>query len=316
MGTFENIRLAVTDAADLAAVRMREGMARLFSRRGERTEEPAFLRFQAMAGPLLVYTVRYGDTGDAVRVMEVDGAYQSATYVEEGREYDPPFDYLQAYDCVYQARDDAGNAAPVARLLMLGGGGFAYPKHVVAHHPESAIHVVELDPMVVAVARRYFFLDRCEVEFDTARTGRLTVTEGDAVAFLREFATPEFDGMLAGNGSADEDAAAPADATFAPFDCILNDLFSGKNPVADLASVKGAQLVKACLAPGGLYVSNVISALEGPGAQVLTDLAATYKQVFAHVYVLPVGASAQDDRDNNMLIASDTPWHITGAREL
>ncbi|MBR3258703.1 MAG: hypothetical protein IKF96_06895, partial [Eggerthellaceae bacterium] len=110
---------------------------------------------------MLVYAIHYRDGEPPVRVMEVDGAFQSATYLAEGREYDPVFDYFRAYDCLYEAQDTAGNPAPCANLLMLGGGGYAWPKHVVAHHPESRIDVVELDPTVTAVAGRYFFLDRC-----------------------------------------------------------------------------------------------------------------------------------------------------------
>ena len=255
------------------------------------------MRFSTSAGPMLVYTIAYGPAEDAVRVMEVDGAFQSATYLDDGREYNPVFDYFRAYDCLFEARNSAGNPAPSARLLMLGGGGFAYPKHVIAYHPESAIDVVELDPTVIAVARRYFFLDRLEAEFDCETTGRLRIFTGDAVAFLNR-------------ETADE---RPIPATY---DAILNDLFAGREPVAAFACEEGARLIHERLTPGGLYLTNVISALTGEKAGVLDGLAATFARVFAHVWVLPIGAWAEDDRDNNLFIASDTAWTIPGAREL
>ena len=293
------IATALADARDI----LHAAFARRGRRAGTATAEPAFMRFSTSAGPLLVYTIAYGPAEDAVRVMEVDGAFQSATYVEDGREYDPVFDYFRAYDCLYDARDEAGNPPPFAHLLMLGGGGFAYPKHVVAHHAESAIDVVELDPTVIAVAERYFFLDRLQVEFDCETTGRLRIFTQDAVAFL--------------HGETDEsDKAGGLLCQIPRYDAILNDLFAGREPVAAFASEDGARLVHSRLAPGGLYLSNVISALTGEKAGTLEALAAVYARVFAHVWVLPIGAWAEDDRDNNLFIASDTAWTIPGAREL
>ena len=236
---------------------------------------------------MLIYAIRYRDGEPPVRLMEVDGAFQSACYLAEGREYDPVFDYFRAYDCLYAARDAAGIPAPRANLLMLGGGGYAYPKHVVAHHPESRIDVVELDPTVTAVAQRYFFLDRCMAEFDTDETGRLGLIEDDALHYL--------------------------ETCEGTYDAILNDLFTGREPVAALMTEDAARLIRRRLTPGGLYLTNVISALSGADAGPLQELAATFARVFAHVYVLPVGAWPEDDRDNNLLIATDGPWTIPGA---
>lgn len=252
-----------------------------------------FVRFPSLAGPMLVYAIWQDEAGGRVpvRVMEVDGAFQSAAYLVEGREYDPVFAYIRAYDCLYGARDASGAPAACANLLMLGGGGYAWPKHVVAHHPMSRIDVVELDPTVTAVAGRYFFLDRCREEFDTDATGRLGLVCADALAYLES-----------GEG--------------APYDAIANDLFSGRTPATSLMTPEAAALVRERLVPGGLYLTNVISALSGDGAGLLQELAAVLRGAFAHVYVLPVGAYPEDDRDNNLLIASDGAWAIPGAREL
>ena len=252
-----------------------------------------FVRFGTLSGPMLVYAIwQDGPEGPVpVRVMEVDGAFQSATFLEKGREYDPVFAYIRAYGCLFEARDEAGRPAPCANLLMLGGGGYAWPKHVVAHHPESRIDVVELDPTVTAVAGRYFFLDRCRAEFDTDENGRLGLVCADALAYLES-----------GEG--------------APYDAIANDLFCGREPVAALMTLEAAALIHSRLVPGGLYLTNVISALTGDGSELLHRLADTLRGAFAHVFAVPVGAWPEDDRDNNLLVASDTPWRIPGAREL
>ena len=269
--------------------RQRRGCADAFA---ADTAKP-FVRFPSLAGPMLVYAIWQEEPEGRVpvRVMEVDGAFQSAAYLVEGREYDPVFAYIRAYDCLYAARDADGRSAPCANLLMLGGGGYAWPKHVVAHHPESRIDVVELDPTVTAVAGRYFFLDRCREEFETDANGRLGLVCADALAYLES-----------GEGT--------------PYDAIANDLFSGRVPAASLMTPEAAALIHRRLVPGGLYLTNVISALSGEGSGLLQELAATFGTAFAHVHVLPVGAYPEDDRDNNLLIATDGEWLIPGAREL
>ena len=256
------------------------------------TDKP-FLRFSTMAGPLLVYAIWQGPEGaeEPVRVMEVDGAFQSATYLADGREYEPVFAYIRAYDCLFEARDEDGAPAPAANLCALGGGGYAWPKHVIATRPDSRLDVVELDPAVTAVAERYFFLDRLMAEFDTEETGRLGLVTDDALHYLETYAG-------------------------APYDAIINDLFSGKHPVESLMTEEAARLIRARLVPGGLYLTNVIGALEGEDAAPLHRLAGTLGRAFVHVWVVPVGAWAEDDRDNNLLVASDKAWIIPGAREL
>lgn len=70
------------------------------------------------------------------------------------------------------------------------------------------------------------------------------------------------------------------------------------------------------LVPGGLYLSNVISALEGEQAATIEQIAATLHTAFAHVYALPCGDAAPEERDNRMVLATDGPYRIAGAVEL
>jgi len=45
------------------------------------------------------------------------------------------------------------------RVLFIGGGGFSGPKYFMQYYPNVSVDVVEIDPQVVEVARKYFFLD-------------------------------------------------------------------------------------------------------------------------------------------------------------
>ncbi len=64
-----------------------------------------------------IHTVR--DENDTpVRVLQLQGAYESATYLDENR-YEPVFAYQQAFDHVFEEH------LPSNEILMIGGGGYA-----------------------------------------------------------------------------------------------------------------------------------------------------------------------------------------------
>ena len=62
--------------------------------------------------------------GKPVRVLQTGGVYQSATYLDE-RRMEPVFSYYRAFDHAFTLRPDT------RRVLMIGGGGYAWPKHVL-----------------------------------------------------------------------------------------------------------------------------------------------------------------------------------------
>ncbi|MBS5451486.1 MAG: fused MFS/spermidine synthase [Coriobacteriia bacterium] len=257
-----------------------------------------YLTLRTKFGPVLIFTVE-GDDGEPVRILNVGGVYQSATYLDDDRVYDLVFEYTKLYDKMFEAQPaaDATGQRPLAvrRALMIGGGGYSYPKHFISEHPEASMDVVEIDPTITGLAQRYFFLDRLFAEFDLDETGRLGLVCDDGRAFLEQRASAE-----------------PSDAP--RYDVILNDSFSGKEPVASLATVEAARLAHACLNEGGLYMTNVVSALSGEQGRLIRAVVATLSQVFAHVYVIPCEDEDEfADRDNNMVIASDGLYDFPGA---
>lgn len=239
-------------------------------------------RYKTMSGTLRVYEVEYDD-GEPVRVMNVRGTYQSATYLDEDC-YELVFGYHRAYNRLFEA-DRYGFEAH--RALMLGGGGFSYPKYLVSHYPELAVDVVEIDPAVVAIAHRWFYLDRLCEEFDLEQTGRLRVFTQDARAYLEE-----------------------ADCSY---DVIVNDCFDARIPVMSLATREAARLVHSRLNPGGMYLTNVISALRGPEAKLLHRVMATLQGEFAHVHVVSGSEAFPRLVDNYVVIATDGDYRFAGS---
>jgi len=87
--------------------------------------------------------------GRRVRILMTDpqGA-QSLMYTDDPNEL--VSDYTKFYDLAFHFKPDTKN------ILMLGGGGYCVPRHVLAERPGVSFDVVELDPGITEAAQRYF----------------------------------------------------------------------------------------------------------------------------------------------------------------
>lgn len=233
---------------------------------------------RTMSGVALVYTTRDA-SGGRVRVLRTGGVYQSATYLG-ARRMEPVFEYYRAFGRLFDLR-------PTARqLLAIGGGGFAFPKLVAAEHPGVRTDVVEIDPAVVHIARRWFYLDDA-VALARAGSGDLQVICDDGRRFLER---------------------EPG-----PYDAVVLDAFVGETPVRSLATVGALRLVRRALAPGGLLLMNVVSCADGTDVSFLRSVVATALVAFDHVKVVPATDDSHAAEDNYLLVASDTPIDLPDA---
>ena len=229
-------------------------------------------------GLALVYTIRDGD-GARVRVLRSGGVYQSATYLGK-RRMEPTFEYYRAFGRLFDLRPDA------RRVLVVGGGGFAFPKMVASAHPGVRTEVVEIDPAVIGAARRWFFLDEAVARAPAGGGARRVVCD-DGRAFLERGA--------------------------GPYDAVVLDAFVGADPVRPLATVGALRAARRSLAPGGVLLANVVSRDGGADVDFLRSFVATSLTVFSHVEV----ALATDDdhagEDNYLVVASDGPLGLPDA---
>lgn len=233
---------------------------------------------RTMSGVALVYTTRDA-SGGRVRVLRTGGVYQSATHLG-ARRMEPVFEYYRAFGRLFDLR-------PTARqLLAIGGGGFAFPKLVAAEHPGVRTDVVEIDPAVVHIARRWFYLDDA-VALARAGSGDLQVICDDGRRFLER---------------------EPG-----PYDAVVLDAFVGETPVRSLATVEALRLVRRALAPGGLLLTNVVSRADGTDVSFLRSVVATALVAFDHVKVVPATDDSHAAEDNYLLVASDTPIDLPDA---
>lgn len=241
-------------------------------------------RYDTMFGTAKVYEVSWGDT--RIRVLDIDDTYQSATYIDESW-CEVPFPYLALYEAVFEAEH------PATSLCMLGGGGYAFPKQVIARHGEACIDVVEIDPAITRIAYEHFFVDKLEQVYHATQNGRLRTFNVDAIEHLRTCAQ-----------------------TGTRYDAILNDCFAGEASYSALVTPEAIELVQACLTQNGMYLTNAITALEGDDAKPLTHLVTLLSAEFNHIYALTCDRCDPDEKDNIIVVATNTNPHLKDAIHL
>ena len=93
------------------------------------------------------------EDGEAIRLLLVNGARESATYTDKAHRNDLVFRYAVGFNDVFEINKNLKDC------LLLGGAGFSYPKYFISSFPEKTLDVVEIDEVMVNVAFKYFYLD-------------------------------------------------------------------------------------------------------------------------------------------------------------
>jgi spermidine synthase len=192
--------------------------------------------------------VRVEERSDGLRALYTgDGtARQSALY--PGR----PGHLELAYTRV--AMMGLAFSPPEGRLLFVGLGGGSMPMYARHVMPDVRIDAVEIDPLIVDVARRYFGF---------REDARMTAHAADGRAFIE-------------------------DATPASYDVVFLDAFSADGIPFALTTAEFLTAVRTSLAPGGVVVSNVWSS-----NRLYESMLATYSAVFEEVQLIGVGGRSQ-----------------------
>jgi spermidine synthase len=137
------------------------------------------------------------------------------------------------------------------RALVIGGGDGGSSEELLKHSTVERVHMVELDPAVIEVARAQF----ARVHQGAFDDPRLQVTVGDGLAYLRE--------------------------TDVRYDLVAMDLTDPVGPAVELYSPATFALVKQALAAGGALTLHVGSPFSH-GVRVRSTLA-NLREVFPQV---------------------------------
>ena len=208
--------------------------------------------------------------GTPIRLLNVNGTFQSVSYIEPKLRFELCVHYHRMMAQIIQ------QVAPRGRVVVMGGGGFSLPKHLATHMKGAAIDAIEIDPKIVLLARKHFFLD----EALATALSELHVIEDDAWKILQNASTNSID-------------------------VLINEVFAGRKSLGPLGTSAGAQAVKEKLAPGGVYLADVRCSLEGRGSALLSQVANVFAREFAHVAYVPEWPDTPKTPGNNLLIATD-----------
>lgn len=136
------------------------------------------------------------------------------------------------------------------RILIVGLGGGTIPMFLHKHYPRATIDVVDIDPVVVDVAQRFFGF---------RQDARLRAHVGDGRRFIEQ--------------------------TRKPYDLIFLDAYGPEDIPYHLATREFLEAVRRALAPGGVVVGNLFSSYSNP---FYDSMVRTYQEVFDEVYIFDV----------------------------
>ncbi|MBU2102635.1 MAG: fused MFS/spermidine synthase, partial [Candidatus Omnitrophica bacterium] len=186
----------------------------------------------------------------------------------EGGQFENSMEPVLAYYRYWQLAQ-LRNTAP-ARILVLGGGSFYLPELFTLQYPQSNVEVFEIDPEVVRVGKTFFRTD----QYPT-----MNIQVGDA---RRQLA-------MSTNH----------------YDVIFGDAYHGKRNIpAHLVTKEFFASVNEHLTDDGIYIMNIISALQGEKSRLLCSIVKTLSRVFAGVYVFSVEPGFPDQYQNVLIVAT------------
>lgn len=229
-------------------------------------EKQGFLDKDTQYNRVLVFTGKEEGTGRLTREM-VTGpkGRQSAMYLDDTTELALP--YTRFYRLVEHYRPT------MKSMLVLGGGGFSFPKYALDHYPGVAIDVVELDAGITALARSHF-----ELKDDP----RLKIIEEDARTFLWS---------LQKNSTR--------------YDVILCDVFTSHYSIPfHLVTVEAVNLMKTALTPGGVVLVNLLASPEGDSSRFYKTLYKTFSTAFSEIDVYAVFDPNDSQQWQNIILAA------------
>jgi spermidine synthase len=153
-------------------------------------------------------------------------------------------------------------------VLVIGGGGYTYPRWVDAKLPSAQVEVVEIDPGVTGIAHDYFAMPR-----DT----RIVSHNLDGRQFVQEL--------------------APKGA----YTMVVQDAVNDLSVPYHIMTKEYNDHVRGLLKPGGVYLLTVIDLFRD--GQLLRSAIRTMKQTFPTVQLLAAGPAWESGGANVWVIA-------------
>lgn len=198
------------------------------------------------------------------RELKVDNISHAGMYTDSSELL---YDYTKYYHLLSVFTPEAKN------VLMLWGAAYSFPKSFLETYGDKNLDVVEIDPKMTEIAKKYFHLPD---------SPRLQIYHEDARVYLNQ--------------------------TEKKYDTILGDAFWNYYSVPyQLTTQEVVKKSYNLLEPNGVLILNIIGSIEGKYSQFIQAEYKTYASVFPQVYLIPVSSSILTERQNIMLVAFTSP---------
>jgi spermidine synthase len=199
---------------------------------------------------------RVAVTDDAdTRYLRFDSSFQSGMRLADP--YATVFNYTDTFHLAKAYNTKA------TKMLFIGLGGGSAVKRLWRDFPDLTIDAVEIDPVVIDVARKFFKLPT---------DARLTFAADDGRQFL-----------LKSNNK---------------WDVIAIDVFYNDGIPFHMTTEEFYRLVRAHLRPGGVVLMNTIGFIRGANSKLLRSIIRTQQSVFNGVHLQPVIETSADTDDS------------------
>ncbi len=163
----------------------------------------------------------------------------------------------------------------IKEIIMIGLGGATVPKCFLKDYPEIYFRTVEIDPEVIRIAYRYFFL---------SLESRHKITVGDGRDYIKK--------------------------TQEPADLVLLDAFYSHTIPHHLFTVEFFEEIKNKLNEGGLLVINFNGALRGANSYLFSSLYKTLQVIFQEIYVFGSRKKSPGSIQNIIIFALKNPQNL------
>ncbi|MFH1661961.1 MAG: fused MFS/spermidine synthase [Candidatus Falkowbacteria bacterium] len=187
---------------------------------------------------------------------------QSAMFLDN--DDDLVFDYAKFYRLADHFKKDINHS------LIIGGAAYSFPKDYLRKYPDAKIDVVEIDPELTEIAKKYFNLKD---------DPRLKIYHEDGRTFLNKIKNK--------------------------YDVIYGDAFTSHISIPyQLTTKEAVEKIYNALNNNGIALINIISAIEGRKGEFLRAEYLTYKNVFPQVYLFPVREPENGEEVQNIMLVA------------
>jgi len=225
------------------------------------SQNAGFIDLDTAYNRIWIYNSNDKKTGEIIRTFSINNENSSAMYLNKN---DLVYEYTKYYHLAKHFYPD------FKTTLMFGGAGYSYPKSFLNSYTEATIDVVEIDPTVTELAKKYFNLKE---------DSRLNIYHEDGRVYLNK--------------------------TQKKYDVIFGDAFSSHYSLPyQLATKEAIQRKYDILNDDGVVILNIISAVEGEKGKFLRAEYATYKSIFPQVYLFPVREPNDGNEVQNIILVA------------